>query len=137
MTNPTRTLLLQRERKGRKCIDRKISWKSYRLDEIELVHEKAEQEPAIGNLPEKLEVLALTEAHDHCGLLKSEKGPLTTEQFEAMNELDKETVLVLRSPSSTGLKNWMDRSACGVQRRRWNSRCPLGGRKGLLKWEIC
>lgn len=150
-------------------MDRKIAWKSYRFDEIELVYEKAEGNSELGKLMEELEALALTEAHDNCGLLKTEQGPITAEQFEAMSGSDRETVIYLLSgigladialdykaakimlKLSPMIQRVMGCTMFSILNRlekldgSFNVRCPkatleiqvpLGGKKGLMKWEM-
>lgn len=150
-------------------MDRKIAWSSGRFDEIELVYEKAEGDTGIGTLMEELETLALSEAHDHCGLLRTEKGPVTAEQFEAMSGSERETVLYLLSgigladialdykaakitlKLSPMIQNVMGCTMFSILNRlekldgSFSVRCPkatleiqlpLGGKKGLMKWEM-
>ncbi len=150
-------------------MDRKIAWSSGRFDEIELVYEKAEGNAGIGALLEELETLALSEAHDHCGLLRTEKGPITAEQFEAMSASDRETVIYLLSgigladialdykaakitlKLSPMIQNVMGCTVFSILNRlekldgSFSVRCPkatleiqvpLGGKKGLMKWEM-
>lgn len=80
-------------------MERKIGWKSYQLDEISLVYEKAEENESIMEGLLKLEEQALAEAAAACspgGLFAAELGQvLTPEQFEAMPDIDKETAIVM------------------------------------------
>lgn len=77
---------------------RKIDWKSYVFDEIELVYEKAKVNDTIGNLLECLETLALTEAKNNCSLVTTDAGGrITPEQFDALTENDKEVVIKVLS----------------------------------------
>ncbi len=73
-------------------MNRKISWNSYVLDEIELVYEKAEENEQIGRMMEQLEAQALAEAKSNCGLIKADH-PLTPAQFDGLSKNDKETVI--------------------------------------------
>ena len=75
-------------------MNRKISWKSMELDEIELVYEKAEKNSGIAALMEQLEVQALTEAKNNIGMLKTDRDTsLTPDKFDGLSETDKETVI--------------------------------------------
>lgn len=77
-------------------MNRKIAWNSGNLDEIEPVYEKAENDPGIGSLMEKLETQALEEAGRNIGLLKTGSGEvLKPEQFGALSDADKETAITV------------------------------------------
>lgn len=79
-------------------MERKIGWRSCELDEIEMVYDKAESNERIGKLLEELETLALSEAKNHCGLLTTDAGGhITPDQFEALRDVDKETVIKVLS----------------------------------------
>ena len=73
-------------------MNRKISWESCVLDEIELVYDKAEENAAIGKMMEQLEAQALAEAKSNCGLIQA-NIPLTPEKFDGLSDNDKETVI--------------------------------------------
>ncbi len=74
-------------------MDRKIEWKSYCHDEIELVYEKAEDNENIGNMLSELEQMALHEAEENCGLLRLSGQSITKEMFQAMSDNDKEQIM--------------------------------------------
>ena len=77
-------------------MDRKISWNSGVLDEIELVYEKAEKDEKIGKMLEQLEDQALSEIRESCGLLKSEKyGKFTPEIIDGMSLSGKEKIITI------------------------------------------
>lgn len=79
-------------------MERKIGWRSCEFDEIELVYDKAESNERIGKLLEELETLALSEARNNCGLLTTDAGGcITSEQFESLSDVDKETVIKVLS----------------------------------------
>ena len=73
-------------------MNRKISWESCVLDEIELVYDKAEENAAIGKMMEQLEAQALAEAKSNCRLIQA-NIPLTPEKFDGLSDNDKETVI--------------------------------------------
>lgn len=72
---------------------RRIEWKSYCHDEIELVYEKAEENENIGIMLSELEQMALREAEENCGLLRLDGQPITKEMFQAMSDNDKEQIM--------------------------------------------
>lgn len=75
-------------------MNRKISWRSMELDEIELVYEKAEENSGISSLMEQLEIQALAEAKNNVSMLKTDGGNfLTPEKFDGLSDIDKETVI--------------------------------------------
>lgn len=75
-------------------MNRKISWRSMELDEIELVYEKAQENSGIASLMEQLETQALAEAKNNVGMLKTNSGNfLTPDKFDGLSETDKETVI--------------------------------------------
>lgn len=79
-------------------MNRKINWNSCEFDEIELVYEKAASNEYIGKLLEQLEAAALSEAKNNCGLLTTDSGKhITPEQFDAISDTDKETVIKVLS----------------------------------------
>lgn len=83
---------------------RKIWWVSNCFDEIELIYQKAKEDEMICSVIEELEALALEEAGSHYDLLKTEKGPITAEQYMAMNDMGKE--IVIYSLAEFGLKEF-------------------------------
>ena len=84
-------------------MNRKIGWESYEFDEIELVYEKAEENESIGRLLEQLEIQALAEAKANCGLLMTDAGGrISPEQFDNLEEEDKETVIKVLSGLGLG-----------------------------------
>ena len=82
-------------------MNRNLSWASGLFDEIELVYEKAENNEKLQEELFQLEKQALLEAEEACsegGLFAAEVGQtLTSEQFQAMAEIDKETAIVMLS----------------------------------------
>ena len=84
-------------------MNRKIGWESYEFDEIGLVYEKAEENESIGRLLEQLEIQALAEAKANCGLLMTDAGGrISPEQFDNLEEEDKETVIKVLSGLGLG-----------------------------------
>ena len=151
-------------------MNRKISWESMELDEIELVYEKAEEDPDIAALMEQLETQALTEAKNNIGMLKTDGGAfLTPDQFDGLSESDQETVIrVLGNGGLSALSTEMQTAtirvrlsplvaqvqactvfnllnrfekldgAINIRNPKWTLelQVPLGGRKGLFRWEM-
>lgn len=151
-------------------MNRIIGWQSGEFDEIELVYDKAESKEQVGKLLEQLEVLALSEAKNNCGLLTTDSGShITPDQFDGLNGTDKETVIRVLSNMGLGaLKQDMGsatiymRLTPKIQRvlgctvfnilnrmekldgtinmliPKWTLelQVPLGGKKGLLQWEM-
>lgn len=79
-------------------MNRKIEWSSREFDEIELIYEKAESDNSIGNMLEQLEICAMEEAKKSCGLLTTDSGKhISSEQFDRLAEIDKETVIKVLS----------------------------------------
>lgn len=75
-------------------MNRKIAWDSARLDEIELVYEKAAEDANIGALLEKLEAQALEEAKNLIGMFRTKTGKaLRPEEFDTLTDTDKELVI--------------------------------------------
>lgn len=74
-------------------MERKIGWKSYCYDEIELVYEKAEKKESIGAILAEIEEMALREAEENCGLLNINGQRITREMFKAMTNSEKEQVM--------------------------------------------
>lgn len=72
---------------------RKIQWNINCYDEIELVYEKGKSNEDIAKLLSELEEIALTEAAQNCGLLSTDKGPVTPEEFQMMDSNNKEAVM--------------------------------------------
>ena len=77
-------------------MNRKISWESGALREIGLVYEKAEADPSIGELLEKLEDSALSEIRNNCSLLKTGQKKITPETVDGMSGPEKEDQLLDR-----------------------------------------
>lgn len=151
-------------------MNRKITWESNELDEIELVYEKAENNQRISSLLEQLELQTLEEAKNNIGMLKTGTGcVLKPEQFDSFSETDKETVIkVLGNVGITSLDTDMQNAAIIIRLSplitkvqactvfnilnriekldgaitvlipKWtlNLQVPLGGKKGLLQWEM-
>ncbi len=87
-------------------MNRKIRWNSNEFDEIELVYEKAESDESIGQMLEQLEIDALKEAKDNVSLLTTDFGnQLSSEQFDTLSEIDKETVIKALSGMGLGYFN--------------------------------
>lgn len=151
-------------------MNRKISWNSMELDEIELVYEKAEKNSGIAALIEQLETQALTEAKNNVGMLKTDGGAfLTPDKFDGLSEFDKETVIkvlgniglsalstemqtatiivklspVIIKVQACTIFNLLNRiekldGAINLLKPKWTLelQVPLGGKKGMLQWEM-
>lgn len=151
-------------------MDWKIRWKTRELDEIELVYEKAEKNPAIGKLLEQLETQALEEVKSNLGMIKTDTGTyLKPEQFDSLPETDKEILIkLLGGAGIASLNNDMQTAtitirlsalitkvqactvfnilnriekldgAVTVLKPKWmlKLQVPLGGKKGLIQWEM-
>lgn len=91
-------------REGKTNMNRKIRWQSGVFDEIELVYEKAMAEEQLGELLEELEILALSEAKNICGVLAAKTGgSIAQVQFDGLSDNDKETVI--RACADMGIGN--------------------------------
>lgn len=76
-----------------KAMERKISWDSGLLDEIELVYQKAaEHEQAVKILAE-LETGAMAEAKAQCAMVRIKGNPATAEQYQALPDKYKEKLM--------------------------------------------
>ena len=153
-------------------MNRKISWESGVLDEIELVYEKAENNENIGKMLEQLEDRALSEIRESCGLLKSEKyGKFTPEIIDGMSLSEKEQIITILgkagiaaiSPDpknakiicklspyiqlTMGCSFFILLNSLEKLDGSWNEvlvpgqttlelQVPIGGRKGLVQWEM-
>lgn len=151
-------------------MNRRISWDSCELEEIELVYEKAEADNDIGNLMEQLETLALSEAKANIGMLKTRNGDsLSPNQFDSLSDTDKETIVkvlgdiglaamntdiqnaviimklsplfpVVQGCTIFNILNRIENldGSINILKPKWrlNLYVPLGGRKGLLQWEM-
>ena len=56
------------------AMKRRIAWRTCALDEIELAYEKAEENTAIADQLEQLELQALNEAKANIGMFPSDEG---------------------------------------------------------------
>ena len=74
-------------------LERKIEWKSYCYDEIELVYKKVEENENIVPILAELEEMALREAAENCGLLRLGGQPIAKETFQTMSDIEKEQVI--------------------------------------------
>ena len=74
-------------------MNRQIKWESGCYDEIELIYEKAENDKEIAEFLEELEERSINEAHRYCQYLNFEGKPLTTEQYDALSQRQKEQVI--------------------------------------------
>ena len=151
-------------------MNRMLSWESGHLDEIELVYEKAEGNPAIADQLEQLERLALSEARANCGMIQTPSGaPLTAGAFDALSDSDKEFVIARLGnagfgggatdiPSATitftlnpilprvqactvfSLLNRLEKLDGAINlimpKATLELRVPLGGKKGMMQWEL-
>ena len=147
-------------------MDRKIDWVTGRFDEIELVYDKAEENDSIGSQLEQLEEKALAEARACSPAIRTEQGPLTPEQFDALSESGKENVIWMLSNhglaklgmSREDLTITMEFSpviqdvlACTMfnvinrlekldgtfmDKVTLEFKVPLGGKKGFFQWEM-
>ncbi len=151
---------------------RAIEWCSHCWDDIELVYDRGENDPAIGKDLMELEQTALREAKDNCGLININNKYLTVDDYLKMSEFDKEKVMYLMG--SHGLKeltlSYQDpiitvtfapliprivactifnllnrlekldgsysRAFCSNQKAKLVFKLPLGGRKGMMKYEM-
>nr|WP_296043209.1 hypothetical protein [uncultured Blautia sp.] len=87
-------------------MNRLIGWQSREFDEIELVYEKAEAKEQTGKLLGELEKQALSEAKMNCGLLTTDAGKhITSDQFDCLRDIDKETVIRVLSNMGLGTIN--------------------------------
>lgn len=84
-------------------MERKISWGSGCLDEIELVYEKAEENEEIGNLLSEMEEAALQEARNCAPMMKINGTYMTPERFDAMSGPNQEQIIEVLGRS--GLSN--------------------------------
>ena len=147
-----------------------LSWESGHLDEIELVFEKAKDHPTLAAQLEKLEQLALAEARENCGMIKTSSGEaLTAAQFDELSDSEKEYVITRLGnagfgggstdiPSATitftltpllprvqgctifSLLNRLEKLDGAINivmpKATLELRVPLGGKKGLMQWEL-
>lgn len=74
-------------------MDRRIQWNSGCFDEIDLVYDKAAETSASAGILSDLEAGALTEAKAHCDMLRIQGSPVTPEQFDALPEQVKESLM--------------------------------------------
>ena len=151
-------------------MERKINWTSGRLDEIELVYEKALAGEGTAGALEELEEQALSEARACCGALKTKGGPLTPEEFDRFTPVQREEAICLlgglglselKADPAEGaitvrfspviqsvlgctvfqLLNRLEKLDGGFHllvsdRAKLNLLVPLGGKKGLFRWEM-
>lgn len=78
-------------------MNRKIEWKSYCYDEIELVYEKAEANENIASLLSELEEMAQREVEQNYGMISINGQSLTKEKFFDMSDTNKEKIMCLLS----------------------------------------
>ena len=151
-------------------MERLINWTSGALDEIELVYEKAEQaDETARDIVQKMEQTALSEAHACCPLLRRGGAALSPEQFDRMDESEREQVIAaLGNLGLAGLNTDLKEKKIVVRLSPYiqellacamfqllnrlekldgaiNCICPemilelqapLGGRKGLMQYEM-
>lgn len=151
-------------------MERLINWTSGALDEIELVYEKAEQaNETARDIVQKMEQTALSEAHACCPLLRRGGAALSPEQFDRMDESEREQVIAaLGNLGLAGLNTDLKEKKIVVRLSPYiqellacamfqllnrlekldgaiNCICPemilelqapLGGRKGLMQYEM-
>ena len=153
-------------------MNRKISWDSALLQEIELVYEKAEADDTAGKMLEQLEDKALSECRAICaaGAIKNVSGEaVTPRQFEDSPDEEKEELIcqlarlglagldtdIASATITVRLSSLIQRTmACtffdlmnrlenldgslNVLIPKWTLelQAPLGGKKGLMQWEL-
>lgn len=84
-------------------MNRNIRWQTGAFDEMELVYEKVMEKEQFEKALEELEILALSEAKNNCGLLTTKAGGhVTPDQFDGLSDNDRETVIRALSDMSIG-----------------------------------
>ena len=84
-------------------MNRRIAWRSGEFNAIGRVYDKVDGKQNEKVL-EQLEILALSEAKENCGLLTTDGGGhITSEQFDGLSDIDKETVI--RVISNIGIES--------------------------------
>ena len=96
---------------------RRIAWGTCALDEIELVYEKAEENTAIADQLEQLELQALNEAKANIGMFPSDDHKiLLPEQFDALSDNDKEILIMLTGNKGlSGLQTDMETATIKIR----------------------
>ena len=99
------------------AMKRRIAWRTCALDEIELVYEKAEENTAIVDQLEQLELQALNEAKANIGMFPSDDHKiLLPEQFDALSDNDKEILIMLTGNKGlSGLQTDMETAAIKIR----------------------
>ena len=96
---------------------RRIAWGACALDEIELVYEKAEENTAIVDQLEQLELQALNVAKANIDMFPSDDHKiLLPEQFDALSDNDKEILIMLTGNKGlSGLQTDMETAAIKIR----------------------
>ena len=99
------------------AMKRRIAWGTCALDEIELVYEKAEENTAIADQLEQLELQALNEAKANIGMFPSDDHKiLLSEQFDALSDNDKEILIMLTGNKGlSGLQTDMETATIKIR----------------------
>lgn len=99
------------------AMKRRIAWRTCALDEIELVYEKAEENTAIADQLEQLELQALNEAKANIGMFPSDDHKiLLPEQFDALSDNDKEILIMLTGNKGlSGLQTDMETATIKIR----------------------